>query len=429
MDARLNIRIILAALVCLGAVKSFSQVLPPAAEAQGLTLEQAYAAALRQSEQVAISEQTVQEARGTIRQALGTALPRVSLDATYTWQHLKPGSTTSSSFVSSGWQSNLALNQTLFSGFREFAALKAGRLELRQFQENTLRSRQTLLATVADAYYTLLLQRETIALELQVDSVVQATITELNHRERVGRSRRSEVVSTEVLLYQNQAGLELARSQETDARKALEFLTGIRPITTLYSADSTAPDIKDEQYYLALVETRPDVQAARYAKGVAQQSIAVSRAEFWPTLSFNADYYLRRTGFLRGINWDAGLTLSVPILPLVGTAGAVQTARARAREADLSYRLSQRNAVTEIRTVWEDLTAALDRHHIFEQAMASAQENLRLQKQDYANNLITNLDVLTAVQSLLSTRLAHLQETYRIVQLYWHLRVAAGEVP
>ena len=120
------------------------------------------------------------------------------------------------------------------------------------------------------------------------------------------------------------------------------------------------------------------------------------------------------------------MTAVLPLLPVVQTRGRVAEASARAREADSRLELAKKNALLEIMTAYEDFRSAYARGSAFDKALTAAEENYKLQMQDYRLNLINNLDVLQTIQFLQNARRDRVHAVYDIKRAYWQLRGAAG---
>jgi outer membrane protein TolC len=410
-------------LVAVGGVFAFAQ--GPAV--RPLTLADCYRIALGTSESVLSAGQVVREARARYQQAVGAAIPHLSYGYSFVHQDI----TTGASFPSyiaypDSIKSTLTLTQPLFTGLREYAAIAASRSERLQRPLEELRARQTLLADVTDAFFSLVEQREALKILNDIHAVIQQQVDYLKERESVGRSRRADVASTVVILYQNEALIQSTKGLEVDAVKHLVYVTGIAAVGEL--DDTTMlPQMAGEKEYTDKAFRRPDVEASWHALEIARKQVAIVRGAYWPNVNFTGNYYLQRTGQFAGIDWDATLSLTLPLLPVVQTIGSVREASAKAEEASLAFELLKRSALTDIQTAYADVSAAAAQQEAFARALAAAEESFKLQAADYRLNLVNNLDVLAAIQSLQGARRDYLHAVYNAKRLYWHLKVAAGE--
>ena len=65
-------------------------------------------------------------------------------------------------------------------------------------------------------------------------------------------------------------------------------------------------------------------------------------------------------------------------------------------------------------------------YRALELALKGTEENYRLQRDEYKRNLVSNLDVLEALESLIETRREASRLLYETKQNYWRLKIATG---
>jgi outer membrane protein len=416
----MNRRQLLTILLLLTSIPPLTQAEEPSV----LTLDDAYCLALQRSETIAISAESIKEAEGRFLQALSGALPRASFQLS---EKRQDGTGASAFTLKEVPERKFVFSQPLFSGFKEFAAMAGSRAERRQRRREQARAQQLLRADVANAYYLLIEQREKLATLETIRIALQERLEELAQRERLGRARPSERVSAEAHLRRTIADTETVQSQETVARQLLEFLIG-RPITEdVRDLEEELPEVGDEAAYLEKAASRPDVLAAQDAWQVARKEVSVARADLWPDVDLESTYYTERVGAAAAVDWDVMVTVDVPLFQGGQTIGAIRETSAKARQAKLTYERTQREAIRESRDTYAQFRAAVARAHALEQALASVEENYRLQREDYRLNLVSNLDVLRALQELEEARQDLIGVRYEAKRLYWLLRVAAGD--
>lgn len=402
----------------------------PAEPPPALTLTSAYQYALRRSETVAIRREVITETRGRYLQALGRALPQLSFGFDYTRQSVPPGTTIPSFFARrSTTAERLTLSQTLYPGASEFTAVSIAGVERQQRVAEWNRERQLLLGDVSEAFFLVLEQQETVVVLRDIDRVLAEQQTAINERIRVGRSRVSERVNTQVLIAQNQAAVEQVVFQGRGSRDLLASLTGLPQIGALVDTGPTLPAVESRERYEEMAASRPDVIAAEKAVVIAQRQVSIAKSAFFPTFSLNGNYYLHRTGPLSGFKWDITLTADLPLLPVVQTLGTIRQNQALVREAELQYRLTSRTARLDVDTAWDNLQSALAVQRANQKAVDAATENYRLQQQDYQLSLINTIEFLQSIQSLQQVRLNYISAVYQTKRAYWQLLVAAGRTP
>jgi len=399
-----------------------------AAASQGLTLSQCYSSALANNETIAIKNGVVAESKARYLRAIGTVMPAISYDLIYTKQGIK-NTVGIPSYVAAknSSQMKFTFNQPLFSGFREFAGLSASQAEQRQRIQEEIRARQTLFGEVASAFFYAAEFIEAEKITAGISTLYSERIDYLKGRVSVGRSRQSEMVNTLMLLNQNSAMLESIANQKEDTFNTLEFLTGIRGIRSINYEEYLDTGTQTEDYYERKVLSRPDILAAYEEKIIAEKQVTIAGADLLPEVNVYGDYFTHRTGGQSEIYWDANLAVGIPLLPFVGPLGERKEAKARADEAALQYSLMKRTAEMDVKNAFADFRSAEAVTGVYKKVLENAEENYTLQKRDYELNLINNLDMLSAIQSLRLARLDYLHSAYEARRLYWNLIAAVGE--
>jgi outer membrane protein len=395
-----------------------------------LTLADCYRLALKQSEDIAIDADFVKEAEARFLQAFGTLLPHVSFTSTNTRERAPANAANSSNISSAPYkraQRQFTVTQTIFSGFKEFAAMKGSNLERDQLINEKIRAEQLLLTDVSSAFYLLMQQKEDFNTVERIQAVLERRIIELKAREALGRSRHSEVVNTQAQLYSIKAQLELAKSRIVLARQLLEFLTGTS-ISDIVETQGGLPELGSQDAYLAKANSRPDVKATEKAWGVAKQRAYVTKTGLLPEVSVQGNYYTKRPELLQSTTWDALLTVNIPIFEGTEVYGMVKEANLKAKDAQLQFQRTKRQAYADIRDAYVNLRTAIIRTAALRKALQAAKLNYALQKKDYQLNLVNNLDVLSAIQTLENSRRDFIQTLYDTKRFFWQLQVAVGEI-
>ncbi|MDO8489253.1 MAG: TolC family protein [Candidatus Omnitrophota bacterium] len=385
-----------------------------------LTLTDCYRLALKQSELIAIDAEQIEIAKAHFLEAFGTIMPQVS----FSYKNTRNQS--SSSSLNNTHEEKFTFTQDLFSGFKEFAAMKGSNFEKTQAQNELWRAKQLLFVDVSDAFYLLLeIQKDLDALKT-IEFALRDRIKELKSRESIGKSRTSEVVTTEYQLYNLEAEIQLERNQELLVRQLLEFLIG-RSFDKVTESKFDF-NVEKESQYLADASLRADVQAAYYAWKADQEKITIAKSGFLPQISLQGDYFTHRSSAPTDSKWDALFTVNVPIFEGTTTFGQVKEADSVARQTGLLYSRIGRIAIENIHDAYINMQISIARKKTLGKALKSAELSYHLQTQDYKLNVVNNLDVLTAIQNLQDVRRSYIHTSYESKRFYWQLLAAAGQI-
>jgi outer membrane protein len=170
------------------------------------------------------------------------------------------------------------------------------------------------------------------------------------------------------------------------------------------------------------------VEAAKQSAKTAWRGVIVAQSEFWPDLSIEHNQYERREGFQSNLDWDFLFKINVPLFQGGETFGGFKKSVSLWKQEKLNYSLVKRQAELEIKESYQNWKASLEEARSLKEAVQASEENFRLQKEEYAHNLVNNLDVLEALELLHETRRDANRAHYQMKQNYWQLMVAAGEL-
>ena len=398
-----------------------------ASAAGALTLDEAFAQALVRSEVVATQGELIRQAEERYRQANAALYPTLSGIASYTW--LDSGAADTTVNPSRQPQARLAATQPLFRGFREFAAVRQSQALVDAQGDDYQNARVQLFKDVAQNFYDVLaLEQELKNLDEQTEQYRQRE-KELQDRVRIGRSRRGETLTVQSTISTLRAQVEQRKAELSAAREVFAFLSGLSGTTPLRDTVVLPENLDPLDDYLVRVALRPDVKAAQQRLAAAQENISVARGAHLPSLDLNANRYLERTGSLENVEWDVQLALTVPLYAGGSVQSRVREAQSQSTQAELGVSQVQRQAEQEIRSLHQGVV--LDRSQLAALVMATeaARKNYETQQRDYRFGLVTNLDVLQALNVFQENQRALDRARYTAKLNYLRLQAAAVRRP
>lgn len=401
-------------------------VLPlPAAAARPVTLPEAYALALARSEDLVQAGAQYEEVEARARELIAATMPSISLNGTLQFQDIPPGS--SGLFLQRRRdQAWVSARQPIFSGFREILAYRSAKDQGESARLGWERAKQLLYQDTARGYLDLLDARREIAIRRALVDNTEDRVRELKQRLQVGRSRRSELLAAEAQLAQALAQVEQSRAAERVAQSMMRFLTGLDEDLAPAELSDPGP-LPPTDAALARASARPDVEAKRREVEAAERNIAVVSRQRWPILFADANYYIKRPpSFTDKVKWDAALTAEIPLFSGGGTGAQVRQRRARLKAGRAALERLERDARRQAGAALEESVALAAVVAALAKADAAAAANAKAQAEDYRLGMVTNLDVLGALNALQEARLRHDQAR---LDEYWarvRLQVAAG---
>ena len=400
---------------------------------QSLSLADCYHLALKQSETLAIRQEEIKKTEAVFLRAFDEALGEAHFVVSELRQEPQGVSSSDSSASTSlrelRRERKFVIQQPLFQGFKSIGALGGAGSLRKQRKEEKIRAQELLFKDAAASFFNVIEQQKDVKAIEEIQALFADRIQDLKEREKIGRSRASEVVMARARMKFIEA--ELAKSRGTSAvyRHVLEFLIG-QPVSAKALSEGAVPSrgaSLSEKEFEEVVLSRSDVEAAKQALKTARQNIIISQSGLWPEISLEHNQYEHRDGLQSGIDWDLLLKVDVPLFRGGATAAKIKEAFSEWRKAKHIYRQAQKAAKLEIQESYQNWASAVDQFEALREAVYESEENFRLQKEEYARNLVSNLDVLQALESLFEARRSANHVYYEMKKNYWNWQTALGK--
>ncbi len=406
----------------------------PGGEDNALSLEECYHLALVQSEVVGIQKEAISRATAQIFNAASQGLGNVDFVINRTWQdsqksNLSGGSIGNAIGDPNMQESKFTVSQPLFQGFKAIGALTGAGSYRKEQTEAWIRAKELLYMDVARSFYNVLRYEKDVTINMGIRELLGKRIRELEDREKIGRSRTSEVLTVQTKLKTIEADLAATQGALATARYMLEFLTGTDlGGKTLDEETTEEVTSKTLTEHLKMALTRSDVQAAEQAVKTAWRGIVVAQSGFWPMITLDHNRYMRREGVLSNLDFDTLIKFDVPLFSGTETIGQVKDSISILKQKKLSYTLARRQAELDIKQSYQIWLSSKETDNLLKEAVLSAEENYNIQSEEYTRSLVSNLDVLTTLESLQNTRQRKNLTYYVMKQDEAAFRVAIGEV-
>jgi outer membrane protein TolC len=408
------------ALLLAAAVTASAQTTP----APVRSLSDAYRLARANIESVAASEQTLRQAEALYRRALGLSLPELSARAQTDIRDPQNQAFT---------DVFLRIAQTGFGGYREFAAIKAGKADAARRAAELRRAEQLLLADVAAAFFGHLQAAQDEISTRELQDLAGKRLVEMRERVRIGRTREADAIAQEFQAAGLSAQLEETGRLAAARADVLKFLTKAPSVEPAPLGDSFA-EAKPLEEHLGRVERRPDVEAARHAADSALAGLRLTRADRLPSVNYGFNYFLSRPqglsrNFRTSGDWEASLTAILPLWSWGGRDAASDAAKAGLTAQELALAQTRRVAELEVRNAWRDHDVARRQLGIRRKALELASRDYQLQRRDEGRGLVTSLEVLESLNRLNGARLEHNRALLNARLTAVALELSSGAVP
>ena len=387
--------------------------------------------AVERTELLASQHENIDQAEAQEQLAIASVLPQISISDTKNWQSNDYIFGSSNSlFTPLGNTIYLSGTETIFTGLNQVAALQGAGAAKSLTQYSFQQDARNLLLTLARSFYAVLQLENSLQSKQETEKLNEEILKQEQDWRAVGRSRNSDVLTTEAQLAQLKGDMEALHSQISIARDNFVILTGLDTNQVLKSEEplpTPAPyEMKDA---VAKLESRSDVLAAKAAVDLADAELLQAHGQHLPSLAFQGRYFLEQEGGSPTPDWNVQLTASLPLFEGGGILAEERIAASKKRQAELQYSLAKRAALQDIRGAYSALATSLREVDAYSKALDAAQKDYEAVAHDRKLALNTNLDVLQSLTQLQTAQnnynVAHYQT---LINSIW-LGVATGDLP
>ncbi|MBQ7711559.1 MAG: TolC family protein [Bacteroidales bacterium] len=366
--------------------------------------------ALTNNADVRTVQLSVEQAAIQMRVAKLSYLPSFALSpsATVTKANGAPVSTSYELPLTMSWELNLG---------GQVEALKAAtKYQWMNTQEQLKYMQLQLIASVANAYYTLIMLNEQLRLSEQSVQLQRETLETITAMKEVGMMNELAVNQAETELQATIASVSDLRLQREKTGRALNVLLSRTPQNVQYSNYTDVKDINmdaDSPVSLEALAMRPDVRSAEYQLRASFSNTKVARSQFYPSLKLTASgSWTNNIGEVVNpakllLNLIGGLTQ--PLFQMGQIKAGFEIAKSQQEQAQIAFEHALLQAGSEVANALSECHTAQQKLLVREaqvEASRKAVENVR-ELMQYSPS-VTYLEVLTAQSSWLN---AQLQQT------------------
>lgn len=296
--------------------------------------------------------------------------------------------------------------------------------------------RLQLIAAVATHYYTLVMMDEQLDVTRENISNAKQTVEVIQTLKEVGMQNEA-AVSAARATWLNVAAQEKTLLQQIQATEnAMRVLIGTQlesiGRTSLGNASVSVND--SATYQLEALANRPDVKAAEYALKAQTAQVTMARAAFYPQLNITASAgWTNNVGEIVNpgqILLSAIGSLVQPLFNKGQNRANLRIAKAQQEQALVTFNQALLVAGTELNDALTTCRLSNERLALRQQEVAAAERAYEVSKDVMQNSSSTYLEVLTAQQSLLQSRLTLTTDRFDLIQGRINLfKALGGEIP
>lgn len=295
--------------------------------------------------------------------------------------------------------------QPIFTGFRNYNAIKQARARVKAGGAQLASIEQQILQQAATAYFDVLRDTKVYEANLSNVKVLLRQQKEAKLRFEVGEITKTDIAQADARLAGARAQLASTQAQLAVSRASFKEIVGDAPGTLDQNPSLPAiPETEDAMQRLAL-EYAPAIIAANETEEASRRQVSIAKGVLSPTVSLTASYqYAENPNFFVETDeqFTYGARASVPIFQGGLNYSRIREARALNDADRQRIKEAERQVRSSVTTTWEQLNAAratISSARAQVEANELALEGVRRENQVGAR---TTLDVLNAEQEFLN---------------------------
>jgi len=411
----------------------------PAAGTEKLTIERAVAIALTGNDKLAVARMSRDRAAHRKKEALGLALPDLTLSANYTREFMNPEleffGETFKLKPDESYALNASLEQYLYSGSVSAGYRAAGRL-LERAGSDVGAARNDVIALVRSRFYEALFTRELIVVNQESVGQLRSHLSDSKEREAVGLNTAYDTLRFETRLAE--ALPELLSAKNAHHRAVLDLLDTIgadplAPVEIVGELTFEPMAVLLESALASANERRPELAAARQSIMAAEEISRAARGEQLPTVKTFVNYRVANSAGLgdqteRMDDLSAGVKVEMNLFDGRERSSRVAQRRVDASIARIESDRIRRRVAIEVKTAHDELKRAGEFVQSQVKSVDLAGETYRIASVSHAEGVVTQLELLDAQLALTRAKINHGKALYEYLLAKTRLERAMGVI-
>ena len=396
----------LASFLFLSTVEAMAQTGEDSADPLLIDLKTAISLAMEKNTNFAVTRNEEEKAKSFKTEAIGVALPDLTLSATYT--HF--GNVPKVSFGDQEMQLqpdddmtfNLNVHQWIYSG-SVGAGLRGAKHMVAAAEATTAAVRNNTIAIVTNGHLAALFARELVSVQKESVRQLRSHVKNSKEREAVGLNTSYDTLRFETRLAQAIPALIEAKNGFEKAKSALMDILGIDPLRMVKVVGSLRYNlypVTQEEAIKKALQTRPELVAADENLNVAAEYVSAARGETMPKVNAFGNYrYTSSPGDFSGDekwrdDWNAGVKIEMNLFDGKERSSRLKRKILERENARLQKERVERMITLETKNAYDEYERAGEFVESQKKNVAYAKETYRIAKERLAAGMTTQLELL-----------------------------------
>lgn len=377
--------------------------------------------ALENNNDLGVVRLSVEQAEVALRTSRLAFIPTVALQpqGTYT-SYAGSDVMTYNISVATSWEADI------FGRLRNAKQASAAALESSRAYAQAVQT--SLIASVADCYYSLLMLDEQLSISQETLETWSDNIRVLNALKEAGLTNQTAVLQAQANKVALEASVLTIEQQIYDLEGTLSILVGLAPSAIVRGelSNTSFPEQFSVGLPMALLSNRPDVRQAEYNLKQQFYNTNAARSALYPSLTLSGTFGFTNSGgvVLNPGDWLTNVVASLvqPLFSGGALRGQLEIAELAQQQTVLQFRQILLSAGQEVNSAMSEWQSARGRLALISSQVDLLGEAVRSSELLMKHSSSNYLEVLTAQFTLLQAQLsyasAQFDEIQGVISLY-----------
>ncbi len=327
------------------------------------------------------------------------------------------------------WTSKVTADQTIFDFWGTPSRYQAAILGQTATRLDTAQTRDNIFLMVCQGYFRVLRGEKLVQVAQQEVVQFGDQLKDAKNLYEFGLVTYNDVLQAEVALADSQQRLITAKNDVINAKSALNKLIGLpipTPISLAEENELSTPPLKLTEASELAVKQRSDLKAAASRIDQGEKNVTQAKAQHYPRFYAQAGHFWQQNNaYVNDSQWFAIFGLQWSLFTGLDTRAQVRQARDKVEQLKVKRQDLDEQVRLDVQTAYLAVNETAERIQVTEKAVKQGEENLRLNRERYREQVGTATNVVDAVTLLTKTRVNFFNARYdhqlAKAQLLWAL--------
>lgn len=413
--------------------------------AANLTIDECIEKAMQNNPDIRKAQKNLDAAAAKRYQAFTFFLPNVSVSALYTHLDQNPPKIDISSFASpvlssfqisgnpllqyafqDNYTANIRINQSLFSGGKNFRTFKAADAEYNAKKAELEITKDRIKVELIKSFYGVIIARAMKGLAEEATRQLEHHLKIVENFLNSGLATEYDYLKTEVQLLSWSPKVTRADRDLNNTMRHLKLLIGLEVDAQIevggeweLKYEPYKYDISIDQAKDMATNNRPEIMLVKAMKRAGSEINGVKLSPLFPQLALQYNYNLFNQKENFNLNrdswkgwWDVRLNLTWEVFSFGRTISEFKENKYRVSGYDIELKFLLDKILAEVEDVFDYKFESQKAVELWKKNIELANRGYEIASEKYNNGKITNIDVLDSQVALIDARVQYLKSLY-----------------